>query len=171
MAATSDPHSGQPRRLAKPAFLGITLSALVACASFGPRLAAPTVTVEGISVGRVQGADAIVTLSLRVENQNETELALQSLRFGLSINDVALSSGTTLRSETIAAGGSAVIELETHTNMASVLQIVALAATGRASSLRYALEGEALVQNGIRLAFARRGDIPLPVSLPPPPRQ
>ncbi len=162
MAAMPDPHSGPLRRFAKAAFLGAVLSALVACASFGPRLAAPAVTVEGISVGRVQGADAIVTLSLRVENPNGIELALQSLRFGLSINDIALTSGTTLRSETIPAGTSATIELETHTNMAAVLQIIALSAGGRVSSLHYVLDGEAVVQDGIRLPFARRGDIPLP---------
>ena len=123
--------------------------------------AAPKVTVESISVGGIQGADAMVTLSLRVENPNAIELMIQSLRFGLSINDVALTSGATVRVETIPAGGSALIELETRTNITAVLQVIALPASGRMSSLQYVLDGEAVVQNGVRLPFARRGDIPL----------
>jgi LEA14-like dessication related protein len=149
------------------AAFALVFSALAACASLGARLAAPKVTVETIAVGGIRGADAMVTLSLRVENPNATELMLQSLRFGLSINDIALTSGATAHGETIAAGGSAVIELETRTNINAVLQVIALSAGGRMSSLQYALDGEAIVQNGIRLPFARRGDIPLPVAPPP----
>ena len=88
------------------AALALILFALAACASLGPRLAAPKVSVESISVGGIQGADAMVTLSLRVENPNAIELVVQSLRFGLSINDIALTRGATVQGETIAAGGS-----------------------------------------------------------------
>ena len=106
--------------------------------------------------------DAMVTLSLRVENPNAIELMVQSLQFGLSIKDIALTRGATVQAETIAAGGYAVIQLETRTDMYAVLQVIALSASGRLQSLQYALDGEAIVQNGIRLPFARRGDIPLP---------
>ena len=140
----------------------LAFAALAACASFGTRLAAPKVSVESISVGGIQGADAMVTLSLRVENPNAIELMVQSLQFGLSVNDIALTHGATAQGETIAAGGYAVVQLETRTNMKAVLQVIALSASGRVSSLQYALDGEAVVQNGIRLPFARRGEIPLP---------
>jgi LEA14-like dessication related protein len=149
------------------AVFALAFSALAACASFETRLAAPKVTVETISVGGIQGADAMVTLSLRVENPNAIELIVQSLRFGLSINDIALTRGATVQGETIAAGGSAVIELETRTNMNAVLQVIALSASGRRPSLQYALDGEAIVQNGIHLPFVRRGEIPLPAAPAP----
>jgi LEA14-like dessication related protein len=155
-------------RVTMAAFV-LVLSALAACASFGTRLAPPKVTVEGIAVGGIRGSEAMVTLSLRLENPNATDLMLQSLRFGLSINDVALTSGATARGETIPAGGSALIELETRTNINAVLQVIALSAGGRMSSLQYALDGEAVVQNGIRLPFARRGDIPLLAAPAPAP--
>jgi LEA14-like dessication related protein len=151
------------------AAFALAFSALAACASFGIRLAAPKVTVESISVGGIRGADAMVTLSLRLENPNESDLMLQSLRFGLSINDIALTSGTTARGETIPAGGSAVIELETRTSINAVLQLITLSASRRMPSLQYALDGEATVQNGVRLPFARRGDIPLPAAPAPAP--
>jgi len=109
----------------------------------------------------------MVTLSLRVENPNAIDLMVQSLRFGLSINDIALTSGATAQGETIAAGGYAVIQLDTRTNMNAVLQVIALSASGRLASLQYALDGEAIVQNGIHLPFARRGDIPLPAAPAP----
>ena len=149
------------------AVFALAFSALAACTSFATRLAAPKVTVETISVGGIQGADAMVTLSLRVENPNAIELMIQSLRFGLSINDIALIRGATAQGETIAAGGYAVIQLETRTDMYAVLQVIALSASGRLPSLQYALDGEAIVQNGIRLPFARRGDIPLPAAPAP----
>jgi LEA14-like dessication related protein len=142
--------------------VALAFSALAACASLGTRLAAPKVTVESISVGGIQGADAMVTLLLRVENPNAIELMVQSLQLGLSINDIALTRGATAQGETIAAGGYAVIQLETRTNMNAVLQVIALSASGRLQSLQYTLDGEAIVQNGIRLPFARHGDIPLP---------
>src|SRR6202163_4258443 len=104
------------------AVFALALSALAACASFATRLAAPKVTVESISVGGIQGADAIVTLSLRVENPNAIELMVESLQFGLSINDIALTRGGTPQGETVAADGYAVIQLETRPNMKAVLQ-------------------------------------------------
>jgi LEA14-like dessication related protein len=149
------------------AAFAFTFFSLAACASFGVRLAAPKVTVETISVGKIRGADAMVTFSLRVENPNATDLMLQSLRFALSVNDLALTSGTTVQGETIAAGGSAVIEIETHTNINAFLQLITLSASRRMPSLQYAIEGEAIVQNGIRLPFSRRGDIPLPAATAP----
>ena len=149
------------------AALALAFSALAACVSLGTPLAAPKVTVESISVGGIQGADAMVTLSLRVENPNAIELMIQSLQFGLSINDIALTRGATAQGETIAAGAYAVIQLETRTNMKAVLQVIALSASGRLPSLPYALDGEAIVQNGIHLPFARRGDIPLPAAPAP----
>jgi LEA14-like dessication related protein len=149
------------------AVFALAFSALAACATLGTRLAAPKVTVESISIGGIQGADAMVTLSLRVENPNAIDLMVQSLRFGLSINDIALTRGATAQGETIAAGGYTVIQLDTRTNMNAVLQVIALSASGRLGSLQYALDGEAIVQNGIRLPFARRGDIPLPAAPAP----
>ena len=109
----------------------------------------------------------MITLSLRVENPNAIALTVQSLEFGLSINDIALTRGATAQGETIAGGGYAVIQLETRTNMKAVVQVIALSASGRPQSLQYALDGEAIVQNGIRLPFARRGDIPLPAAPAP----
>jgi LEA14-like dessication related protein len=150
------------------AVFALAISALVACASFGVRLAAPKVTVESIAVGGVRGSDAVVTLFLRVENPNTIDLMLQSLRFALSVNDVALTSGTTVQAGTIAAGDSAIIQLEMHTDLNAVLKLVTLSVGHRISSLQYALEGEAIVQNGIRLPFTRRGDMPLPGASPPP---
>jgi LEA14-like dessication related protein len=159
--------SSRPTTAVTMAVFALALSALAACATLGTRLAAPRVSVESISVGGIQGADAMVTLSLRVENPNAVELMVQSLRFGLSINDIALTRGATAQGETIAAGGYAVIQLETRTNMNAVLQVIALSAGGRLPSLQYSLDGEAIVQNGIRLPFARRGDIPLPAAPAP----
>jgi len=149
------------------AAFALALFALAACASLGVRLVAPKVTVETIALGGIRGSDALVTLSLRVENPNTIDLTLQSLRFELSVNDIALTSGTTVQGETIAAGSSAVIGVETHTNVNAVLKLVTLSASHRAPSLQYALDGEAIVQNGVHLPFTRRGDIPLPAAPSP----
>jgi LEA14-like dessication related protein len=149
------------------ALFALAFAALAACASFETRLTAPKVGVDSISVGGIEGEDAVVTLSLRMENPNAIDLMIQSLRFGLSINDIALTRGATVQGETIAAGGSAVIELETRTKMTAVLQVIALSAGGHRPSLQYTLDGEAIVQNGIRLPFGRRGDIPLPATAAP----
>src|SRR6202171_5025406 len=167
----SDRMSSRLTTLVEMAAFALVCAALAACSSFGTRLAPPKVTVEGIAVGGIRGSHATVTLSLRLENPNTTDLMLQSLRFGLSINDIALTSGATARVETIPAGGSGVIEREPPTNSNAVLQVIALSAGGRMSSLQYALDGEAVVQNGIRLPFARRGDIPLPAAPAPAPRR
>ena len=113
-------------------------------------------------MGGVQGTDAVVTLSLRIENPNDIELVIQSLRFDLSVQDIALTKGTTVQSKTIAAGSSGLMEVETRTNINAVLQLIGMSASHRAPMLQYALEGEAIVQGGVRLPFARRGDIPLP---------
>lgn len=149
------------------AAFALALLALAACASLGARLVAPKVTVETIALGGIRGSDALVTLSLRIENPNTVDLTLQSLRFELSVNDIALTNGTTVQGGTIAAGSSAVIDVETHTNINAVLKLVTLSASRRVPSLQYALDGEAIVQNGAHLPFTRRGDIPLPAASAP----
>ena len=164
----SDWLTGRPRSALTIAAFALAAIGLANCASLGPRLVAPKVSVEGIAVAGIKGPDAMVTLSLRLENPNATELMLQSLRFSLTINDIALSTGATVKAETIAASDSTMIQLETRTNIGAVLQVIALSAGGRVPSLQYSLDGEAIVQNGIRLPFSRRGDIPLPNSAAPP---
>jgi LEA14-like dessication related protein len=157
-----------PRPALTIATWALVILALSGCASLRSRLAAPRVIPESIAIGGIRGADAIVTLGLRLENPNDTDLTLQSLRFSLSINDIALTTGTTVSVETIAARGSTVIQLETRTNIAAALQVIALTAGARVPSLQYSVDGEAIVQNGIRLPFTRRGEIPIPSSMPSP---
>jgi LEA14-like dessication related protein len=159
--------SSHRARAIRVAAFALALLALVACASVGARLVAPKVSVETIALGGIRGNDALVTLSLRVENPNTIDLTLQSLRFELSINDIALTSGTAVQGETIAAGSSAVIDVETHTNINAVLKLVTLSASHSVPALQYALDGEAIVQNGVHLPFTRRGDIPLPAAPSP----
>src|ERR1700733_3442488 len=148
------PMSNRRASTIRLASFALAVLALAACATLGSRLVAPKVTVEAIAVGGVRGNDALVTLSLRLENPNTVDLTIQSLRFGLSVNDIAVTSGTTVQGETIVAGGSAVIDVETHTNINAVLKLITLSASHRAASLEYALDGEAIVQNGVRLPFA-----------------
>jgi LEA14-like dessication related protein len=140
----------------------LALTALAACAAYGTPLAAPKVSLETIAVGAVRNGDAVVTLSLRVENPNAVDLVLQSLRFGLSVNEIAITSGATVQGKTVAAESSTVIDVETHTSINAVLKLITISSSRRMASLAYAIDGEAIVQNGIHLPFTRRGDIPLP---------
>src|ERR1019366_9974838 len=97
----SDRVSGHLTTVVAMVAFALALSVLAACASVGARLAAPKVTVESISVGGIRGTDAMVTLSLRVENPNAIDLMLQSLRFGLGFEYNSVASGRTGRSETL----------------------------------------------------------------------
>ncbi len=148
--------------------LGLFL--LTACASLGAQIVAPKVSVDAVTIGQVRGGDAAVTLSLRIENPNAIDLTLQSLHFGFSVGDIALTKGATAQGGTIAAGGSSVIAVETHTDINAVLRLLSLPAGRGAPPLQYTLEGEAIMQNGIHLPFSRRGDIPVPGAAPPQPR-
>jgi LEA14-like dessication related protein len=148
--------------------LGLFL--LTACASLGAQIVAPKVSVDAVTIGQVRGGDAAVTLSLRIENPNAIDLTLQSLRFAFSVGDIALTKGATARGGTIAAGGSSVIDIETHTDINAVLRLLSLPAGRGAPPLQYTLEGDAIVQGGIHLPFSRRGDIPVPGAAPPQPR-
>ena len=159
-------HRSSAIAIAVPAF---AMFLLAACAGLGPQLVAPKVSVEGIVIGEVRGGDASVSLLMRVENPNSIDLTLQSLRFAFSVNEIALTNGGTVQGDTIAAGGSKVINVDTHTDMNAVLRLIALTATRRTMALRYALDGEAIVQNGVHLPFSRRGDLPVPGA--PPPQQ
>jgi LEA14-like dessication related protein len=151
------------------AAFALALFLLTACTSLGAQIVAPKVSVDAFTIGAVRGGDAAVTLSLRVENPNVIDLTLQSVRFAFSVNDVALTKGGTSQGATIAAGGTKVIDVETHTDINAVLRLLSLPAGRGAPPLQYVLDGEAIVQNGIHLPFSRRGDIPAPS--PPPPAQ
>ena len=140
---------------------------MTGCASLGAQIVAPKVSVESFAIGTVRGGDAAVTLSLRIENPNAIDLTLDSLQFVFSVNNIALTTGATSQGGTIAAGGSRLIDVETHTDMNAVLGLITLQAGRRAQSLQYVLEGEAIVQNGVRLPFNRRGEIPAPGATSP----
>jgi len=138
-----------------------------ACASFGPRITPPTVTVNDVRLDRLEGATAYFVAAVTLDNPNDRELAVESLDATLTIEGEAVATAALTAPVALPARGTAPAEITARTGVDAILRAVASAmqrfGTGAAvapsPSLRYTLEGRAKLANGLQVPFRRVGDL------------
>jgi LEA14-like dessication related protein len=139
---------------------------LAACASFGPRIEPPKVSVTEVRLDRVEGADAWFVAQVVLDNPNDRELAVASLVATLAIEGETVATAALTAPVTLPARGSAPAEIAARTGVDAILRAVAAAMrrgggigeTGN-PTLHYALEGQAKLSNGLQVPFRRTGEL------------
>ncbi len=127
------------------------------------RFESPKLTLAGISLIEVGLFEQRFNLRLRVQNPNERELPLQALIYEVEINDRPFGSGVARKPVTIPGFGSAVVEVEMVSNLASVLRQLGELDKNGASRLRYRLRGNAVIgPHGSRVPFQQTGEVGIP---------
>lgn len=153
-----DKHMRTPGRhllAAAVAALCITLSVLlVACSGSGPvRGAAPFVDVTGWHLD-----GTALSLSLRLRNVNDEDLALARLQLSATLDGALLTDHTESADIVIAANGSEAVDLMVDASAEGIASLAALRDAGR-DSLPYAIEGHVQTTNDRRLFFSRQGHL------------
>ena len=152
---------------ARAAIVAATL-AVTACATFGPRLAAPTVTVNEVVLERLEGLEARFVAGVTLANPNPRELAVDALDATLSIEGEPVATAALAAPVTLPATGSADARVIARTGVDAILRAVAAAmrrlgtagAPSTASpSLRYTIEGTARMAGGLSAPFRRSGEL------------
>jgi len=148
-------------------FCLLCLALLAACPSL-PLRNPPRVDVIGVQVDRIEGSDAYFTVLVTVTNDRDDDTVIDALQGRLALEGESIAQATLAASPLRVPGhGSARAELLAHAGMDAVLRAAANAmrrgatapAPGTRPTLRYAIEGSATLAGGVRLPFARSGEI------------
>ena len=154
------------RRRSAIAVVGLALAA-AGCASFGPRIEPPTVTVLDVRLDRLESADAWFVANVELSNPNDREVALDALDATLTIEEQPVANAALVRPVTLPPLGKANAEIAARTGVDHLLRAIASAMRRLGSdrgpilapSLRYSLEGTARLQGGLRVPFRRSGEL------------
>ena len=149
--------------LSRPwARLVIVALLLASCASFGPRIDPPKVTVTDVRLDRIEGADAWFVAQVILDNPNDREVAVDALDATLAIEGETVATATLTAPVTLPANGSAPAQIAARTGVDAILRAVAAAMRRGGSerpSLHYALQGQARLANGLQVPFRRTGEL------------
>ena len=139
---------------------------LTACASFGPRIDPPKVTVTDVRLDRLEGADAWFVAQVTLDNPNDREIAVDALDARLAIEGETIATAGLTAPVRLPAKGSAPAEITAHTGVEAILRAVASAMQHLGSgavpvnpTLHYVLEGQARLSNGLQVPFRRAGEL------------
>ena len=138
---------------------------LAGCASFGPRIDPPTVTVNDVRLDRIEGADAFFVAAVTLDNPNDREVAVDALEATLTIEGEPVATAALASPVVLPARGTAPAEITARTGVDAILRAVASAmrrfgsGTPPSPALHYALEGRARLANGLQIPFRRTGEL------------
>lgn len=116
-------------------------------------------TLEAVRVIRLTAADARFALALAVHNPNAYDLAVNALDARLAVEGEEFLAASLAAPTVLAAGTATRVEVEARTTLGAVA--AALDRLSRQPVVRYEITGTAVVQDGMRLPFARSGELPV----------
>ena len=144
------------RRLGVAACCGLLAAA---CTGMRSGIEPPQVTLESVRIVKVAEGKAEVSLSLRLTNRNEFELAVDAVEFDVALDGRPTVNGRSVRVDPLPAGGEAKVELSGRVDLAAVA--TALMSVGSQLPVAYSLSGTIRLKNGSALPFSRKGEIPV----------
>ena len=132
---------------------------LAGCAGLPAKPLPPKVELAGVRVVSLQPADLRVAVTLRIDNPNAFALDVAAIEAEIGVNGVRLAGATLPAPVSIAAVATTPVQLELHTRVRDLAQVLERAdGSGR---MPYDITGTAVLGNGTRLPFARRGELPV----------
>ena len=117
------------------------------CATIGPGMEKPTITVTDLSVQEVKALEAIFMLELRVMNPNDYPLDIRGITCDLTVDGNHFANGISDVQQEVPAFGTATVPVTVYASVldmvGSVIQILQQAENkGSVKPLRYELAGK-----------------------------
>ncbi len=143
--------------------------AVAACTTL-PRLAAPKVTVDRVTIERWSALDAQFSVLVDIANPNDREVAVDAIDAEVRIENVLVGTARLAQPVRLPARGDTKASLVARAALADALQAGAAIARraegagGSAQPIRYAVSGTATMNGGDIIAFSRSGEIRWPVA-------
>ena len=141
---------------------------VASCATFGPRIAAPTVTVNDVALESLDGAQARFVAGVTLSNPNDREVAVDALDATLSIEGEPVATANLVAPVTMPANGKADARIVARTGIDAILRAVAAAMRRLGTpgapfttspALHYVIEGNARFVGGLQVPFRRSGEL------------
>ncbi len=125
-----------------------------------PSSQAPEVSIGSVDGIALQGATAILDLTLDLRNPGALALPLQKLRFQLQFNGLEVAQGVSTAPVTIAAQQQAQVPVQVDVNSATLLSLIATLPPD--GTVRYVIQGTAEIgQTMLQIPFTHSGAVQL----------
>jgi LEA14-like dessication related protein len=156
-----------PEFLLAQSRLGLALLMLLAaCTALGPRIEAPRVTAIAVRLDRLEQATAYLAITVELANPNANDIDVTGFDAAVAIEGEPVVTAMLTTPVRVPAASTAKAELAARTGVDTVLRAAAAAIRrgagsppDRTPSLRYTIEGVAIVNGTLRVPFARTGDL------------
>jgi LEA14-like dessication related protein len=133
----------------------------VACTTLPVRPLSPKVTLSQVRVVRLQPAGVALRVTLDVDNPNPYPLAVAALDAAITVNGVPLADVKLPAPVTLSASAATGVDIDVTTTLDRAIEALRRG-DGGAGALPYEVTGTAMLGDGVRLPFSRRGALPLP---------
>jgi len=154
----------------RPRLFLLTIAAMLSwsCATMGPSLEAPRVSLVNVIQQPSSGMETIFQLELRLINPNDVAIGLKGIDCRLEINDTTIASGVSNEAAELPALGTLVYPVTAYAAASDfIMLMVRLMADSRGApedfELNYRLRGRVFLTDGMpglnRLSFRSEGDL------------
>jgi len=151
----------------------------VGCASLGPTLEAPRISMVSMRSRPAEAGDleTVFQIDLRLINPNDVPLKIRGIDCQLDVNDSTLATGVSDQEVELPRLGTAVVPVTVYASMSDFIWAMFRMLnthTGRAEqfSLNYTLHGRVFLAEGLpglnRLTFETEGDLTKVMNPPRP---
>ena len=142
----------------------VFLSALAGCTWMQTSMERPRLHIANVTPSEIKLFEQVFDLDLRIENPNDSPLAINGLTFELEINEKPFASGVSDQVLTVGRFGSDIIRVKAFTSLWSLVrQIADLQKTGT-PRMSYRIKGALYVGSpSVKLPFDDSGEMKIPV--------
>lgn len=145
---------------ARHGLLYLICALLCACATLGPALQPPTLSLVNLRLTEATLFEQRFAARIRVQNPNDRALDIRGFSFALEVNGEPLASGVSDRGFTVPAFGEALTDVFATTTLVALVR--QFAQLDQAQSFHYRLHGRIkLAGFGASLPFEFKGEVPV----------
>lgn len=121
----------------------------------------PQVSLANVGLESIGLFEQRLSLSLRVQNPNDSDMEIRGLSCTLDINGQRFAQGGSSQPVMVPAYGDTLMKVSANAGTGSVLRQIQSLASGGREAIDYRLQGQADVSGLGQVPFDQVGDIPL----------
>ena len=142
----------------------IIACSLAGCTWVGSSMERPRITIANITPREMKLFEQIFDLDLRIQNPNDSPLAINGLTFELEVNEKPFASGVSDQNITVGRFNSDIIRVKTVTTLWSILRQVADVQKTGIPRVTYRIKGAIYAGSpSVKLRFDDWGETQIPV--------
>ncbi len=143
--------------------IALIFALMMGCAALPQKPETPRVSITAIELVEAGILEQRYQVKLRVQNSNDFDFAIKGLQFEIKLNGQSFVTGVSGNMVNVPRFGSAVLDLEAVSTLASLARQLKEMAESKTSTVSYGITGKVhLAQPTISLPFHEEGEIKLP---------